>query len=60
MALVTLCDNCESDWPVDNLVYVHAANKNLCPVCVNFLLDVVISKLSEVEIADALQDLDNF
>ena len=39
MALVTLCDNCEADYLIDSLVYIELVKKNLCPCCVNDLMD---------------------
>ena len=46
MALTTLCDNCEHDWLVDQLVFVDVVNQNLCPVCINHLIDLLVGGCS--------------
>ena len=47
MALQTICDSCESLWLVDQLVFVEALENNLCPVCINNLVDLLVSECSE-------------
>lgn len=49
MALTTLCDNCEHDWIVDQLVFIDVVNKNLCPVCINQLVDLLVGACTESE-----------
>ena len=49
MALVTLCDNCEHDWLVDQLVFVDAVDKNLCPVCINHLIEILWSEFTGLQ-----------
>lgn len=47
MALVSRCDQCESSWRTDNLVYVDAVNRNLCSVCLNQLVDILVGTCNE-------------
>ena len=60
MALQTICDNCEHDWLVDNMVFVEVVKKNLCPVCINQLVDLLVCRLSEREIREVKQELEDF
>jgi hypothetical protein len=50
MALTTMCDNCQDEWLIDQLVYVTAVEKNLCPVCINQLVDICFFRLPEYTI----------
>jgi len=52
MSLVTICDNCYTNWTVDKLVYVEAVEKNCCPVCVNQLVDLCFSRLCDFSIRE--------
>ena len=61
MALVTLCDNCENDWLVDQLVFVEAVDKNLCPVCINNLVEMLWSEFTGLQqkvIIDMLEKME--
>lgn len=60
MALQTICDNCENLWLVDNLLYVTALNKNLCPVCLNQLVDLLILQISEKQWHSVKRELEEF
>lgn len=59
MALVTICDNCNDDWRVDSLAFVEAVDKNLCPVCVNQLVDLCFSRLSNAVIRQVKEELED-
>jgi len=56
VALTTLCDNCENDWLVDQLVFVDAVNQNLCPVCINKLVDILSSNFTGTQLK-AMKDM---
>ena len=58
MALQTLCDNCESSWAVDQLVYVELVKKNLCPVCINQLVDLCALELTESRLQGIMEELE--
>jgi len=58
MALVTICDNCYAEWLVDQFVYVEAVEKNLCPVCINQLVDLCYSRLSNKVIRKVEEELE--
>lgn len=45
MTLQTTCENCDTNWNVDQMVFCDIANMNLCPVCINNLLDSLASEL---------------
>jgi hypothetical protein len=60
MALITLCDTCHCNWLVDQLVYVTAVEKNLCPVCINQLVDLCFCRLVNQEIPLIKQDLEDW
>jgi hypothetical protein len=60
MGLQTICDNCENEWLVDNLVFIEFVDKNLCPVCLNQLVDLLVWRISEKELRKVKQDLEDF
>lgn len=60
MSLVTMCDNCQDEWLVDSLAFVTAVEKNLCPVCVNQLVDLCFSRLSNAVIRQVKEELEDF
>jgi hypothetical protein len=59
MSLVTICDNCYANWQVDQLVYVEAVEKNCCPVCVNQLVDLCFSRLTNAVIRQIKEELED-
>jgi len=58
MSLVSICDNCYENWRVDSLVYVDAIGQNLCPVCVNQLVDLCFSQLTNAKIRIVKQEME--
>ena len=59
MGLVTECDNCEHSWLVDSLTYIDGMEQNLCPNCVNQLVDLCWSRLSDAEIRQIKIEIDD-
>lgn len=47
MSLVSMCDQCENSWRIDSLTYVEAVQQNLCPVCINQLVDMLVGTCNE-------------
>ena len=60
MALQSVCDNCMDCWTVDALVHIEAINSLLCPVCINQLVDLCFSNLTNAKIEIIKQDLEDF
>ena len=58
MALVSICDNCQEEWVVDSLVHVQGVDKSLCPVCVNQLVDLCFSHLTNQKIRIIQEELE--
>ena len=56
MTLQTTCENCGSNWNVDQMVFCDLVGINLCPVCINNLIDSLAAELSGKEIVSILQD----
>lgn len=45
MTLQTTCENCGSNWNVDQMVFCDLVGINLCPVCINNLIDALAQEL---------------
>ena len=60
MALQTICDNCQTEWLVDSIILVDAVDENLCPNCVNQLVDLCWARFPNAIIGQIKQDLEDY